>query len=168
MPKNLAQENVPLGTIAHQWVIPEYHQYDRTRAWYMVMIMLGVALLAYALITGNNSFAVIIVLLGVIMYLYQQQEPLELNVALTDSGLVLGKKLYRYSELDSFWIIYEPGEVKSLYCIVQGLVKNRLAIPLGDTDPVAVRQFLAQFVVENTTEEDEPLSDKLTRVFKIQ
>lgn len=168
MPRDLSRENVPLGTIAYQWIINEYKQYDHSRAWYIAMIVLGAALLAYALFTGNNSFAVIIVLFAVIIYLHGQQRPLELNVAISEAGVVVGKRLYRYPELDSFWIVYEPGEVKSLYFIVNGVVKNRLAVPLGDMDPRPIRRYLSQFVTEDTSEEEEPLSDKLTRVFKIQ
>lgn len=168
MPKDLSRENVPLGTIAHQWIINEYRQYEHSRAWLFSMAVIGIALLAYALYTGNNSFAVIIVLFAVILYLHQQQRPLEMNIAITENGVVVGRKLYRYSELDSFWIVYEPGEVKNLYFMVNGLVKNRLSLPLGDMDPRPIRRYLSQFVIENTAEEDEPLSDKLTRVFKIQ
>ena len=168
MPRDLSRENVPLGTIEHQWIINEYNQYDHSRTWYISMAVLGVALLAYALFTGNNSFAVIIVLFAVIMYLHEQQRPLELNIAITESGLVVGNKLYRYSELENFWIVYEPGEVKNLYFMVNGIVKNRLSVPLGDMDPRPIRRYLSQFVIENSTEEEEPFSDKLTRVFKIQ
>jgi hypothetical protein len=102
------------------------------------------------------------------MYLHEQQRPLELNIAITENGLVVGNKLYRYSELENFWIIYEPGEVKNLYFVVSGVVKNRLTIPLVDMDPRPIRRYLSQFVVENAAEEEEPFSDKLTRVFKIQ
>jgi hypothetical protein len=167
MPKDISRENVPLGTISYQWVINEYNQYRHSGLWYIAMIVLAILLLIYALYTGNNSFVIIIVLFGVIIYLHEQQRPLELNVALTDAGVLVGKKMYRYSEFDSFWVIYEPNAVKSLYFIVNGVVKNRLAVPLGEMDPRPIRRFLSQFIVENTTEE-EPLSDKLTRLFKIQ
>jgi hypothetical protein len=168
MPRDISREQVALGTIAHQWIINEYAQYHRSRAWYITMISLGVALLAYALITGNNSFAVIIVLIGVVLYLHEQQKPLELNIALTDAGVVIGRHLYRYNEFESFWIVYEPGEVKSLYFMVNGLVKNRLSVPLGDVDPRPIKRYLGQFILENTQEEEEPFTDKLTRLFKIQ
>ena len=168
MPRDLSRENVPLGTVEYQWIINEYNQYEHSRAWYIAMIAIGAGLLAYALFTGNNSFAVIIVLFAVIMYLYGQQRPLELNVAITENGLVVGKRLYKYSELENFWIVYEPGEVKSLYFVVNGLVKNRLSVPLGDMDPRPIRRYLSQFVIEDTSQEEEPLADKLTRVLKIQ
>lgn len=168
MPKDLSRENVPIGTIAHQWIINEYEQYDHSRTWIISMAVIAIALLAYALFTGNNSFAVIIVLFAVIMYLHQQQRPLEMNIAIAENGVVVGRKLYRYSEFESFWIVYEPGEIKNLYFMVNGLVKNRLSVPLGDMDPRPIRRYLSQFVTENTSEEDEPFSDKLTRVFKIQ
>jgi hypothetical protein len=168
MPKDLSREEVSLGTIHFQWIIKEYSQYERGRTWYLVVGIIAAILLAYAIITGNNSFAVIIVLFGVILYLQNNQTPLEINVAFADAGVVVGKKFYRYSEFDRFWIVYNPGDIKALYLMVNGTLKNRITVPLQDNDPRPIRRFLSQFILEQTGQEEEPLSDKLTRALKIQ
>ncbi len=167
MPRDLGREDVPLGTIHHQWIIKEYRQYERSKTWYLIVGLIGAALLAYALLSNNNSFAVIIVLAAVILYLNEHQRPLELNFALTDAGIVLGEKVYTYREAERFWIVYEPGDVQALYLVLKGVVKKNVTIPLEGNDPRPIRQFLIRFVREDVNGE-EPLSDRLSRIFKIQ
>ena len=101
------------------------------------------ALVVFALLTANYLFALVIVLFGIVMFMHDMQEPLEVYFALTDTGIILGKKYYRYSELQSFWLIYNPPEVKNLYFTLNGLVKHRLQVPLLDYDPRAIRDHLS-------------------------
>ena len=44
----------------------------------------------------------------------------------------------------SFFIIYQPPEVKSLYFEFKALTKPRLVIPLKDQNPVEIRKTLLE------------------------
>jgi len=169
MPKNLARESVEVGAIMYEWTMKEYEKYERGRTWYIVMAIIGALLLTYALITGNNSFALIIVLFGIVLYLHEMHEPQEVVFAITETGIVIGKKFYRYSELENFWIIYnpDPGRPKNLYFTMNGYLRHRIQISLLDYDPRPIREYLRQFVAEDLSQEDEPLSDKVARLLKI-
>lgn len=169
MPKDLTREKVGVGTIIYQWTVKEYEKYERGRTWYIVMGVVGLLLLTYALISGNNSFALIIVLFGVVLYLHEMQEPTDVTFAITDTGIILGKKYYRYSELESFWIIYnvDHREARNLYFTVNGYLKHRLQVPLLDYDPRPVREYLRQYLAEDLEQEEEPLSDRVARLLKI-
>jgi len=98
--------------VVYQWAVKEYVQHQRERRWYWVMGILAAALLVYAVIAGNYLFALIIVLFGIILFLHDLLEPMEVGFAITSVGIILGKKFYRYSELKNFWFIYNPPEVK--------------------------------------------------------
>jgi hypothetical protein len=167
MPKNITHEPVNFGTIAFQWIIQEYEKYPRTKRWYIITGLVMAGFIIYALLTGNILFALVIVLFGVVYYLHEAQEPLEVNFAITEGGIVLGKKFYRYSELEYFWIIYNPGDITNLYFIVNNALKTRLTVPLLDNDPRPIRDFLSQYVLENLDEEEEHLSDKWARILRI-
>lgn len=167
MPKDITREPVNFGAITFQWIVQEYEKYPRSRRWYMITGALAALLIIYAIWSSNILFALVIVLFGVVMYLHEAQEPLEVNFAITETGIVLGRKFYRYSELDRFWIIYNPGDVKNVYFSVKNTFKSTLIIPLFDNDPRPIREYLGQFVLEDLDQEEEPLTYKWARILKI-
>jgi hypothetical protein len=167
MPKNLLKEDVNIGNIVYQWSVKEYEEHERGRRWYWVMGILAILLVAYSVFTANYIFTLIVVLFGIILYMQGAQKPIEVNFAVTETGIVLGRKYYRFSELANFWMVYNPPEVKNLYFSLNNVLKHRLQVPLLDNDPRPLKEFLNQFVQEDLEQEEEPLSDKLGRVFKL-
>ncbi len=167
MPKDITRVDVPLGEIVFNWEVKEYEKYVRDRRWYIVMGGIGVLLVAYALFTANYLFALIIILFAIVMYLHDMQDPIDIPFAITTTGIVLGVKHYRYSELTNFWLIYNPNEVKNLYFTLNNTIKHRLQVPLLDNDPLAIREYLLRYIPEDLDQEEEPLSDKWARILKI-
>ena len=167
MPKDLTKENVNAGKIIYEWTVREYEQYERGRGWYIMMGVASLALLIYAVVTANYLFSLVIMLFGIILIMHELQEPQEVYFGITESGIILGKKYYRYSELGNFWIVYNPPEVKNLYFSINNVLKHRLQVPLLDYDPRAIRDYLNQYLTEDLDQEEEPLSDRLARLLKI-
>ncbi len=167
MPKDLSRENAAIGKIVYEWWVNEYEQHQRERPWYITMGAAATLVVLYGLLTANYLFVLIIVLFGIIVYLHALQTPLQVYFAITEAGIIVGKKFYPYKELKAFWIIYNPPAVKNLYFSASNVVKHRLVVPLLNFDPRPIRQYLNRFVTENTSEEDEPLSDKLGRLLKL-
>ncbi len=167
MPKDLTRDIVPVGKVMYEWWIKEFEQYERSRRWYIIMLLLAGFCVIYGFLTNNYLFALIIILLGIIMYLHELQEPLMVYFAITETGIILGKKYYRFSELKDFYMLYNPPIVKNLYFSLDNRVKYRLVIPLLDFDPRPIREYLEQYLTENVEIEDEPTIDKLARVLKI-
>ncbi len=167
MPKDLTKEQVNTGRVVFEWLINEYEQYDRSRRWYFLMIFFGLLLVAYALLTANYLFALVVILFGIVLYVHEIQPPIEVYFGITETGIIIGRKFYRYSELEGFWLIYNPPEVKNLYFRLKNVVRFRVKIPLLDYDPRPVREYIKQFLTEETEHEEEPLSDRLARVLKI-
>lgn len=167
MPKDLLKENVSTGNVVYEWWIEEYDKHEHSRRWYMVLGIILVAILAYALLSQNYLFALIVVLFGVIVYLHDMQTPMKVYFAITEVGLILGKKFYKFNELSNFWVIYNPPEVKNLYFTLSNVVKHRIQVPLLDYDPRPVRDYLKQYLTEDLEQEEEPLSERLARALKI-
>ncbi len=167
MPINLAKNSVNVGRVVYQWKVNEYEKYDRSKRWYLVMGILAVLLLLYAVVTANYIFALILVLFGIVLFLHEMQDPLKVSFTIVETGVVVGDKYYKFSELTSFWIIYNPPAVKNLYFSTNSLLKNRLQVPLLDYDPRPIRDFLNRFLKEDLEQEDEPLSDRLGRFLQL-
>ncbi len=167
MPKDISRVTVPVGTLIFEWEVKEYDEHERSRRWYYIMFGLGVLLIVQAIYTKNYLFAMILVLFGIILYIHEMQAPAEVYFAITETGVIVGRKFYRYSEFTNFWIIYNPPEVKNLYFRLGGVFRQRIQVPLLDFDPRPIREYLNKFLTEDVDQEDEPLSDRMARVFKI-
>ncbi|PIT87641.1 MAG: hypothetical protein COU31_01660 [Candidatus Magasanikbacteria bacterium CG10_big_fil_rev_8_21_14_0_10_40_10] len=167
MPVNLQKEKATVGEIKFNWKIREYEKVDRDQRWLIVMLVLAGLLVFFGLWSQNYLFVLLIVLFGIIMWLHTKQDPLEIDFSITQTGIMIGDKFYRFSEIKDFWLIYNPPEVKTLYLGFNRAFAHRLHIPLLDVDPQPIREYLNQFLEENMEEEEEPLSDKLARVFRL-
>lgn len=168
MPKDLTKEAANTGNVVFEWLIKEYEEYERTKRWYIFALLFGVLMVIFALFTANYLFALVIILFGIVLYMHEMQPPLDVYFAVTETGIIIGKNFYRFSELAGFWIIYNPtGGVKNLYFRLKNVVKHRVKIPLLDYDPRPIKDFISQYLEEETEHEEEPLSDRLARLFKI-
>mgnify|MGYP001559282895 FL=1 len=167
MPINLNKEQTSVGSAIFAWEVNEYEKHARSKRWYVIAGLLGTALLLYSIISGNYLFALVVVLVGIILFLQDVQAPIVVEFVVTEAGVIVGSKFYPFREFRNYWIIYNPPEVKNIYFATNSLVKHRLQIPLLDNDPRPIREFLNQFIVEDLDQEQEPLSDRVGRMFKI-
>lgn len=166
MPKPLA-EDVLIGSILHRWTIQEYDQHQRGVLWYIFMTSAGLILVAYGLISSNFLFSLIIILSAIIIFLQSHQAPQQILFQITELGVIIGNKFYSYGELDNFYIIYNPPEIKTLFIETKSALRPMLRIPLLDENPIEVRQDLRKYLDEDLEKEEEPRSDTVARRWKI-
>lgn len=166
MPQVL-QDNTMIGDIIEEWEVKEYEHYTHPMAWYVIMGSIGSLLLLYSIITGNLLFSAIIILSGIILFLQNNQSAQTVPVAITDLGIVIGNRFYGYKELDSFFLVYQPPQVKILFIETKSSLRPMLRIPLLDQNPIALRGTLRKYLKEDLDKEEEPASDKLARWWQI-
>ena len=154
-------------TTLASWSFPEYTKPNRDFVWYLIVLIVVAGLLAYSVFSLNYLFTVFIILAGVVLILRHKNKPLRIKCQIKPAGISLGKKFYAYSDLDSFWLIYQPPAVKSLYFSFKSKVKMRLSVPLGSQNPIKIREILLKFLPEDLTKEEEPISETLARAAKL-
>lgn len=167
MPKIISTDTA-LGTAIHEWRITEYERYDRSNRWYIVISVIGVVLVLYGLWDSNFLFSLIIMLAAIILFLWSHQEPTAVVFQITTTGIVVGNRLYPYNELENFYIVYEPPEVKMLFISPKSTFRPTLRIPLDDQNPLQIRQTLRQFLAEDIDKEEEPASETAARRWKLR
>ena len=150
-----------------KWSFPEYQKYERRRGWYFWAILISLGIIIYSLLTQNWLFALIIIMFGIIIVINHHNEAEEIKFEINHDGIKLDNRLYKYDEIGRFWIIYQPPEVKNLYFDMKSPLRPQLSIPLGKENPIEVKSFLRQYLVEDLEEEQEPFSDVLGRLFKL-
>lgn len=164
---DLSKQDTNVGDIIYRWKIKEYEQQDRPKRWYIVMGVIAVLLIIFSVWTTNYLFILVIVLFSIILMLHGIQKPIEIDFVITQLGIVVGQKFYKYSEIENFWVIYNPPEVKNLYFGFNKFFKHRLSIPLHNYDPRPIRKHLLQYVEEDLEQENEPFSETLARMFRL-
>ncbi|OGL95790.1 hypothetical protein A2348_00145 [Candidatus Uhrbacteria bacterium RIFOXYB12_FULL_58_10] len=149
------------------WEIDEYTRQTRSRNWYLVAGIIGVALIVYSIASANFLFAVIILMIGIITLITDFKQPDRVTVAITPTGLVVGDIAYDFRAVRDFSLAYEPPEVKILYLTFRQFWQPMLAIPLEDTDPNVVRAELLPYCLENLDRTSETLTETIKRVYKL-
>ncbi len=155
------------GRILAEWQIPEYIKYERSFAWYISTIGFGAFFLVHALLTANFLFAIIILLIGSILFIHERRHPDMIDFLIMETGIALGDKFYSYKELSSFWVVYEPPAVKLLYFGVQGSLRKEIPIHLEDQNPVQIRRILLDYLYEDLEREDEATEEALSRLLRV-
>jgi len=156
-----------VGEVLMAWQFKEHENGHRGRTWYIVASLLAAILLLYSVWTENFTFALLILLLVLVYFLLEWRTPDTITFAITDVGIAVGNRFYRYRDMDAFWIIYYPPEIKNVYFRFPNSYSPRFKIPLEDVDPVAVRELLLAFLNEDLEQEVIPLSESFGRIFKL-
>jgi len=147
------------------WIAPEFIEYQKNPKWYVSLLIVGVILLAYAI--WQKDILTFITFLALIFaaYVFAHRKPKQVKVNLTGKGIGLNSEEYPYNSLKSFWIIYNPPEVKTLHIETTQYLNKELVIQLQEVDPNDVRALLERYLPENF-EKEESYTDKLMRKLK--
>jgi len=149
------------------WNIPEYHQHERGKRWYIISITIAALLLLYTVLSGNFLFAIILILGIFIMAAHDRKKAPEVTFEIASNGINIGEAHYSYNRIKSFWIFYEPDEAKILFLEFKSNFRPRMAIPLQNKNPIRVRSILLKYLPENVEREYEPFSEQLIRLLKL-
>lgn len=163
----IIKEDTLVGEIIKEWTIQEYERHERGILWYAIMGGLGLFFVIYGVITSDFLFSLIIILFAIILFLQAHQEPKQILFQITELGVVVGNRFYSFSELESFFLIYNPPHVKTLFLEAKGTLKPMIRVPLLDMNPVEVKNVLRAYLPENFEREEEPLSDRAARNWQI-
>lgn len=166
MPKIRTPET-PTGAILHEWRVQEYERHSRGAAWHALMAALGAMFVLYGIFSNNFLFSLIVILFAIIIFLQAHEDPLDVPFQIAELGIIVGSRFYSYTELENFYIIYRPPEVKTLYIRHKSALRPLLRIPLLDVNPVDVRRTLRASLDEDVEKEEEPISDLFARRWKI-
>lgn len=150
------------------WEIKEFEQHERTKRWYVYAVIVAFLLLIFSFFSGNFLFPVIIITAALIIILNDGKTPMNLRFSLTEEGVKLGNKFYDYDEINNFAVVYKPRlHVKNLYIEFKSIFQHRLSIPLGDNDPLLIRDNLIKYLSEDLDRTDLPLSESIAQILKL-
>ncbi len=161
------EEQIDKGNTLITWHFPEFEKPERSSLWYIIMLLASAVLITIAVISSNFLFAVIIVMIIVILILQERKDAIEIDISIMDAGIQIGEKFYKYKDINNFFIIYEPPTISNLYIQMKTRLSPRINIPLGEQNPIKIRDILMNFINEDVDIDDEPFEDYMSKVLKI-
>jgi hypothetical protein len=132
----------------HRWSAPEHEEYTVGKKFYTYATIFLALLIAYAIYSNSPIMAITFILVGVVGYLYLQKKPRVVNFSITVEGIIAENEIYEFDNLKSFWIFYDPPQEKLLSLRSKSIFTPYIHIPIGDEDPVKIRQILIDFIPE--------------------
>ncbi len=165
--ENYENQEPYIGEEIFRWEVDEYVRHERGPVWYAVAFLVGLSLVLYAIVTRNFLFAIVLIMAGVIIALSALREPQRIPFMVTTRGVALGSQFVPFRELKSFWILYEPPQLKNLYVDFRSPITPHLVVPLEEQDPLELRKTLLEFLSENASQEEESMSEILGRLLKL-
>ncbi|MFA5030579.1 MAG: hypothetical protein WC495_03260 [Patescibacteria group bacterium] len=149
------------------WVFPEFEDHNRGRRWYIIASIILVGIIIYGIASANYLFAVFFALAAFVYAIRIPRKPRLISLAITEDGLEVHETFYAYKDLEKFWIVYEPPEVKTLYITFTSKIRPLLTIPLESQNPLVIREILLRYLKEDLERDEELLSDVLQRKLKL-
>ena len=153
------QENQAPNEI--HWEAEEFAYHPKDSQWFITAGIVALGVFVSLLILKNVFGAATILLFFIIIYLYATKKPDIIPVTINTRGVAVKNKLAPYSNIASFWILYEPP-IKELILIRKEHFTPKITIPLGTANPIEVRNILLANAVKEK-EEEESLTDIIAR-----
>jgi hypothetical protein len=128
------------------------------------------ALLVIALTLGGGGMlffkrdtltAIFMLLSSLVLILYSNKRPEISKIKIDQTGVTVGDVLYYYKDLRSFWIHYDPGNIKELSLESRRWYMPYVKVSIENKNPLMIRSLLVNFMVER--EHEHSLVDIIAR-----
>ena len=135
------------------WKAPEYEHRERTKDWYITVIIIVSAIAVTAVILGNILFSILILISLFALILFSIRSPEMLDIEISTAGIKVGKQVFTFENLEDFWI-EEEKQRKKLLLKSKKLLMPLITIPVTpDVDTAELRNTLAEKINESLLEE---------------
>ena len=147
------------------WEAAEFKQHSKTQIWYIIFAIVSLLLIGYAIYQKSLITTIAFILLSAVSLAFALKKPTKLTHHITSTGIVVGDIIYPYKTIKSFWIVYDPPQVKTLNFETTAYLNRFITVQLEAQDPVAVKVALKKYLVEDLDRE-ESFSEALARKLK--
>lgn len=143
-----------------EWKAYEYEKRARGPYWILFPGGIAVLLIVIGILAQSYFFIALTALAFIVLMMYEKKGPQKLQFSISSAGIGIGRRIYPYTDLKSFWIFNHP-DIKELSLETARTLTPYIRIPLGETDPEKIRGLLSRYLSE--TEHKEFATDQLAR-----
>ncbi len=144
------REITPQDTL--YWETVEHNHSKKTADWYWVISIIALAIVVSAVILGNFTFALVITMLTIVLFMQSHRDPEIFKVGMSNKGIYVNKTFYPYEHLTSYWVETDIG-VPRVIIKSSKLIMPLIIIPLDDVHPDDIEFFLGYYLDQEKLEE---------------
>lgn len=156
-------DDVEEASTLYEWHADEHEHRPKSPVWFAVLasaLTITVSLLLFVYV--NIFGAILTAFAGALIYYIAQQKPGMVRYRVMLDGVALNNVMYHWEDLESFNIIYEPDETKTVIIRSAKLFSPYIHMEIGEADPIKIRDILIEFLDEDQ-EIQEPMTDIVAR-----
>ena len=130
------------------WSAPSHPKHNRTMRWYSMFFIVILSFASYGAYTGNWTFAILMLLCGLLYPLLHDHVPPKKRIEIYPQGLLFVDTLTRWDDCTGFWFVPTPSYTELHVEYREGKKQKELKIQTGDIDATSLRLRLAEFLPE--------------------
>lgn len=155
----------PPDEILMLWQAPIMPNHARSQRWYLIAGILALTLIAYAILTGAWTFAIVVLLSSGMYFLLRDHKHPKETIAITSSGVQVRSRFLRWQDIGGYWLVY-AADYTELHFTPKDPKARDLKIQTGDQSIADLKTVLNGFVPE-LTDKHESLIDFFIRICKL-
>jgi len=136
-----------------KWKTPEFEYYKNSQSWFITIGIIAGILFIIAIFTKNFLFGLLIAISSFLIFTYSLKKPDNVKLSIGPKGIQINNVLYEFENLRSFWIFYNPPEIKELSLRSKKTIMPYIKVPIGDENPVEIRKILIKYLPEKKHKE---------------
>ena len=148
------------------WNAPSHPKHNRTVQWYTVFFIIILGFAGYGAYTGNWTFAILMLLCGLIYPLLHDHTPPEKRIDIYPQGFLFADALTRWDDCTGFWLVPTKTYTELHVEYLEGKKQKEVKIQTGNIDTASLRLRLAEFIPE-LSNRGERLLDMIIRICKL-
>ncbi len=129
------------------WSAYEFEFVPKHADWFWWLGFITLLAAGITIYLGNVLFAFVIVLCGVVMFLYGKKEPNLSSYEINKESITVSGKKYYYEDLASFAVDYESRYPK-IVIYTKSYINSVLMMPLAGTKEGVAEEILAKHLEE--------------------
>lgn len=131
------------------WQTLEYEVRHRSADWFWAVGIITISGAVTAIIFRNILFALIILIGGFVLSFYAARPPREIDVVLSEEGILVEKFFYPYASLESFWV-EEMHQRSRILIKSQKVMMPLIVVPINtqQVDSDNVHEYLSHYLPE--------------------
>lgn len=123
-----------------RWEAPEHKHAERGADWYWALGVIALSSALTAILFQNFLFALLIIVAAFTLGMFALREPQMAVFELDEHGLRIDDVIFRYGEMNAFWVDEREGEATLLIDTPRFMNPDIIA-PIEGIDPGEVRAF---------------------------
>ena len=144
-------EKVAFETL--RWSAPLLYRRPGTKAGFRFGFLVLIVAALIALLRHDTITTILFALIGVMVMVNSRRAIPSIDIVLDPLGVKAGRKTYRYEDMLSFWVHYDPRrDIRELSLRMKKWTSPYIKLQLAAQDPVQVQSFLLEYVPEEKHE----------------